>query len=149
MMDNRTGRVLEFRVGDESAGQRLDAFLAARLGELSRMGIASLLSRGACTINDEPARAGRHLASGDTLIIMLDEDTPNSMTAEPLALDIVYEDAHFLVVNKGAGMLVHPTRGVKTGTLANALAYHLNEGRAKADVAPLPLEAGDAAAGYA
>jgi 23S rRNA pseudouridine1911/1915/1917 synthase len=48
------------------------------------------------------------------------------MTPEPLPLDIVFEDEHLLVVSKPAGMLVHPTRGVKTGTLANALAYHLN-----------------------
>jgi len=54
---------------------------------------------------------------------------PNAMTPEPLPLAVVYEDAHVVVVDKPAGMLAHPTRGVKSGTLANALAYHLNRSR--------------------
>lgn len=130
-MDVSAAQVLEFRVGDESGGLRVDEFLAARLAGSSRMRIATLLARGACTVNSTPARAGQRLAIGDRLTIVLDEETPNSMTPGPLPLDIVYEDADFVVVNKAAGMLVHPTRSVKTGTLVNALAYHLNRRRAE------------------
>jgi len=90
------------------------------------MRIAALLEKGKCLVNQTPAAAGYHLASGDVIEVAFDHVTPTSMSPEPIPLEIVHEDAHLLVVVKPAGMLVHPTRGVKTGTLANALAYHLN-----------------------
>ncbi|HEX8558095.1 MAG TPA: RluA family pseudouridine synthase [Pyrinomonadaceae bacterium] len=117
----------QFRVGEESAGLRLDEFLAARLSSLSRMRIAGLLARGGCSVNGEGARAGRKLRAGDAVEVeTAGGDAPNSMTPERSPLEIVHEDEHLLVVVKPAGVLVHPTLGVKTGTLANALAFHLN-----------------------
>ncbi len=117
---------LQFRVEREAAGRRLDEFLAARLGQLSRLRIAGLLAEGACTLNERAARAGERVSFGDTVEIQLDAEAPGAMTPEPVPLEIKYEDEHLLVVVKPAGMLVHPTRGVKSGTLANALVYHLN-----------------------
>ena len=90
------------------------------------MRIARLLAGGACAVNGAAGRAGYRLRRGDTVELARAEDAPGAMTPEPLPLKLVYEDAHLLVVDKPAGMLVHPTRGVKTGTLANGLAYHLN-----------------------
>jgi 23S rRNA pseudouridine1911/1915/1917 synthase len=116
----------QFQVEQAGAGERLDAFLAARLGQLSRLRIASLLSQGACTVNARTARAGQQVRPGDVVELLLDERAPGAMTPEPLPLEINYEDEHLLVVVKPAGMLVHPTRGVKSGTLSNALAYYLN-----------------------
>jgi 23S rRNA pseudouridine1911/1915/1917 synthase len=115
-----------FDVGADAEGRRLDEFLAERLYRLSRMRIAGLVAAGACAINGEASGAGRKLRAGDVVEVSAGDDVPNSMTPEPLPLDIVHEDAHLLVVNKPAGMLAHPTRGVKSGTLANALVYHLN-----------------------
>ena len=109
--------------------QRLDEVLWSRLGWLSRMRIASLLIQGACTVNERETHAGYHVKTGDLVKIMLDEGAPTAMNPEPVPLEIIYEDDHLLVVVKPAGMLVHPTRGVKRGTLANALAYHLNRMR--------------------
>ena len=109
--------------------QRLDVFLASRLGWLSRMRIASLLNQGACTVNERAAHAGHQVRHGDQVKIALLEGSPTAMHPEPVPLEIVYEDDHLLVVVKPAGMIVHPTLGVKTGTLANALAYHLNRMR--------------------
>jgi len=125
-------QTLNFTAGADDAGARLDEFLAARLGALSRMRIASLLAAGACAVNGETARAGLKLGALDAVAVTLDADAsaPGAMTPEAVPLDIAHEDAHLLVVNKPAGMLVHPTRGVKAGTLANALAYHLNQSRA-------------------
>jgi 23S rRNA pseudouridine1911/1915/1917 synthase len=120
---------LHFQIEPEAAGQRLDEFLAARVGQLSRLRIARLLAEGACTVNARAARAGQQVRSGDIVEFVLDESAPGAMTPEALRLEIVYEDEHLLVVVKPAGMLVHPTRGVKTGTLANALTYHLNRSR--------------------
>ena len=116
----------QFRVEADAAGARLDEFLAGRVGSLSRMRIAGLLARGACRVNGETAHAGRRLRAGDVVEVEPQPEAPNSMTPEPSPLEIVYEDEHLIVVVKPSGVLVHPTLGVKRGTLANALAYHLN-----------------------
>ena len=116
----------QFLVGDESAGQRLDDFLAERVETLSRMHIAAMLARGACAVNGEESRAGRRLRAGDSVEVEQPGEVSNSMTPERAPLEVVHEDEHIVVVIKPAGVLVHPTRGVKRGTLANALAYHLN-----------------------
>jgi 23S rRNA pseudouridine1911/1915/1917 synthase len=120
------GENLQFIVGADEAGRRLDDFLAARLVSLSRMRIAGLVERGACAVNDEAARGGRRLCAGDRVEFARTDDGPNAMTPEALPLEIIHEDEHIVVVNKPAGLLVHPTRDVKRGTLANALTHHLN-----------------------
>jgi 23S rRNA pseudouridine1911/1915/1917 synthase len=117
----------EFHIGEEESGQRVDGFLATRFGGLSRMRIASLLSAGACLVNQKAARAGLRLAAGDRIEFALAEGVPTAMDPEPVPLEIIYEDAHIVVIVKPAGLLVHPTRNVKQGTLANALVYHLNK----------------------
>jgi 23S rRNA pseudouridine1911/1915/1917 synthase len=122
-------QVLEFRCDGTTAGERLDLFLVARVGGLSRMRIAQLLEAGACAVNDETGVPGQHLRAGDLISFALDPSARTAMTPEPLPLEIVYEDDELLVVNKPAGLLVHPTRSVKSGTLANALTYHLNRKR--------------------
>jgi 23S rRNA pseudouridine1911/1915/1917 synthase len=116
---------LQFHINERSA-PRLDEFLASQLGWLSRMRIANLLAQGACAVNDRAAHAGYRVRAGDVVRITLDDDTRTAMRPEAAPLEVVYEDDHLLVVVKAAGMLVHPTRNVKTGTLANALVYHLN-----------------------
>lgn len=115
-----------FQVGEESAGQRLDDFLAERVAALSRMHIAGLLARGECSVNGAEARAGRRLRAGDAVELSDAPEVSNSMTPERAPLEVVHEDEHVIVVVKPSGQLVHPTRGVKSGTLANALSYHLN-----------------------
>jgi 23S rRNA pseudouridine1911/1915/1917 synthase len=117
-----------FRVEDAWAGRRLDEFLAERLHGLSRMHIARLLARGACRVGGAAAHAGRRLSADELVEVESGGPVPNSMTPEPMPLEVVYEDGHVIVVVKPSGVLVHPTLGVKRGTLANALAYHLNRG---------------------
>jgi 23S rRNA pseudouridine1911/1915/1917 synthase len=119
-------QTLQFLIDGEAAGQRLDQFLASQLGGLSRMRIANLIAEGACLVNGRAARPGFHLEPLDLIEITLGEGPPTSMDPEPIPLEIIYDDSHLLVVVKPSGMLVHPTRSVKRGTLANALAYHLN-----------------------
>jgi 23S rRNA pseudouridine1911/1915/1917 synthase len=118
--------VWQFRCEAEAAGERVDHFLAARVGRLSRLRLARLLRAGAGRVNGATARAGQLLRAGDLVELEAADDAPGAMTPEPLPLTVVYEDDELLVVDKPAGLLVHPTRGVKTGTLANALTYHLN-----------------------
>jgi 23S rRNA pseudouridine1911/1915/1917 synthase len=119
-------RPATFSVEAAAAGLRLDEFLAGRLAELSRMRIASMVARGGCVVNGGPAHAGLRLRAGDVVEVEARGGAPNSMTPEAAPLEIVHEDEHLIVVVKPAGVLVHPTLGVKSGTLANALAYHLN-----------------------
>ncbi len=122
-----------FLVDGESSGVRLDDFLAARLPSLSRMRIRTLVGRGECSVNGAAAQSGRKLAEGDAVELAPFEEAPNAMTPEPLPLEIVHEDEHVVVVVKPEGMLAHPTRGVKRGTLANALSHHLNRARAEGE----------------
>jgi 23S rRNA pseudouridine1911/1915/1917 synthase len=134
----------QFRVEDVWAGRRLDEFLAERVPGLSRMHIAGLLARGASRVGGEAAHAGRRLCADELVEVESEGSVPNSMTPEPVPLEVVYEDEHLVVVVKPAGMLVHPTLGVKRGTLANALAYHLNRellDESRVDENPIPFNA--------
>jgi 23S rRNA-/tRNA-specific pseudouridylate synthase len=120
------GHSFEFRIALEDTGRRLDEFLASRFGSLSRMRIANLIAAGSCLINHIAPVAGHRIADGDLVEISFDEGAPGVMIPEPIPLEILYEDEHLVIVVKPAGTLVHPTRSVKSGTLANALVYHLN-----------------------
>ena len=124
-------QLLQFHIAAAEADQRLDRFLATRLGGLSRMRINSLLLQDACTVNQETAQPGYHLQSGDLVEITIDAAEQSAMTPEAIPLDVIYEDAYLLVINKPAGMLVHPTLSEKRGTLMNALSYHLNRAGVK------------------
>jgi 23S rRNA pseudouridine1911/1915/1917 synthase len=116
----------QFRITEEDAGKRLDEFLASRFGQLSRMRLANMVSAGACQINQSAAQRGWRIEAGDLVEIALDDASPTAMEPDDLPLEIAYEDDHLIVIVKPAGMLVHPTRNVKRGTLVNALAYHFN-----------------------
>ena len=80
-------------------------------------------------MNGAVGRAGYRILTGDSVEVSFDDGAPTAMSPEPIPLEIIHEDEHLIVVVKPAGMLVHPTMSVKTGTLANALAYHLNRSR--------------------
>lgn len=119
-------RAYQFRVEQADAQLRLDEFLAARFGGLSRMRIANLIEAGACTVNGLNGRAGYRIVADDAIEFSFDDDALTSMFPESIPLEVVHEDDHLIVVVKPTGMLVHPTMSVKSGTLANALAYYLN-----------------------
>lgn len=115
-----------FDVEMADAGKRLDEFLHARIGQVSRMYLTRLIAGGACAVNGTIMPAGHHLKTGDAVGITLDAEAPTAMTPAAILLDILYEDDALIVVVKPHGMLVHPTRSVKSDTLLNALAYHFN-----------------------
>jgi len=120
---------LRIQIDERDAGSRVDEFCASRFGNLSRMRIANLIEAGACLVNGDVGRAGYRLAAGDLVEAAFDDGAPTSMSPENIPLEIVFEDDQIVVVVKPTGMLVHPTKSVKSGTLANALAYHLNRSR--------------------
>jgi 23S rRNA pseudouridine1911/1915/1917 synthase len=112
---------------DDPAGERLDAWIAGRLPELSRTRVAALLEAGAILLNGRPARKSLRPAPGDTIEIELPEPEPSDIAPEAIPLEILHEDADLLVVNKPAGLVVHPAPGHRGGTLVNALLHHIQD----------------------
>ncbi len=113
-------------IGPESHKKRLDEFLFGRFGALSKMYLRHIVNEEKCEVNGRNENVGHRLRENDFLEIELDLTRETSMQPQEMALDIVYEDADLVVVNKAAGMLVHPTNRDKNGTLLNGLSYFLN-----------------------
>jgi 23S rRNA pseudouridine1911/1915/1917 synthase len=124
-------QTLTFQISAAHDKHRLDRFLYDQIGAVSRMFLRDLIEQEFCTVNGESKPRGYHLQENDSIEITFDADAATAMTPENIRLEIVFEDDEILIVNKSAGMLVHPTKHVKTGTLANALAFHLNGNQAK------------------
>ena len=104
-------------------GKRLDAFLAAQF-DISRSTAERLLSLGLVTVLGGKAEKNYRLVGGEQITLTLPDPTPAEAVAEEIPLDIVYEDEDIVVVNKKAGMVVHPAAGNENGTLVNALLHH-------------------------
>lgn len=104
---------------------RTDKVLVALLPEYSRSQIQHWLKSGVVTVEGEAVRASRKVVSGETLVITIPEPKELDLLPEDLPLEIIYEDDDLAVVNKGQGMVVHPSAGHPNGTLVNALLYHL------------------------
>jgi 23S rRNA pseudouridine1911/1915/1917 synthase len=113
-------------VEEEGDGNRLDVWLAPRL-ELSRTRVAQLVDEGSVLLNGEVPRKSETLAGGDRIEVEVPPPRPSEVLPEDLPLDVVFEDPHLLVVNKAAGMVVHPAPGHPTGTLVNALLHHVKD----------------------
>jgi 23S rRNA pseudouridine1911/1915/1917 synthase len=113
-------------VSVEAAGARLDSFLASHLSQISRTRIQRAIEDGDVLVNQHVAKSSYRLRARDQIEIDLPEPPPVELIAEPIPLNVVYEDDDLTVVDKPAGMVVHPGAGVESGTLANALVYHFN-----------------------
>jgi len=113
-------------VSPEAVGLRLDSFLASHLEEISRTRVQRAIVDGDVLINERVAKPSYRLRDGDQIEIDLPEPPSVKLVPEAIPLNIVYEDADLIVVNKPAGMVVHPGAGVEAGTLANALVFHFN-----------------------
>jgi 23S rRNA pseudouridine1911/1915/1917 synthase len=106
---------------------RLDAFLAARLPTLSRSRIAQLLAAGRITLNGRVPRKSERPLAGDVILVEPPEPEPAGLEAEAIPLRIVYQDETLAVIDKPAGLVVHPAPGHRSGTLVNALLHHLTD----------------------
>lgn len=111
----------------ESAGQRLDVFLSEQVETLSRSAAQKLLENGCVTLNGKPLRKQDKTVAGAVYDVVLPEVKEVAIEAEDLPLEIVYEDADVLVINKPKGVVVHPAPGHHSGTLVNALMYHCKD----------------------
>jgi len=112
--------------GPDDAGQRLDQWLAAALGgDFSRSRLQALIRQGAVTVGGKVVtEPKRRMVAGDDVAIALPEPEPAEPEGEDIPLDVLYEDDALIVVNKPAGLVVHPSAGNWTGTLVNALIHH-------------------------
>ncbi len=121
-----------FIVAPEEAGTRLDRYLAERAeivaAHVSRTRVKALLECGAASLNGHPARdASARLGEGDRVELVVPEPEPAAPQGEDIPLEVVFEDEHLLVVDKPAGLVVHPAPGHESGTLVNALIAHCGD----------------------
>ena len=114
----------EFVVEQETAGQRIDRFLSGEDTGLSRSALQALVADGHVQCNGKTVAKSLKLKAGDTVLLEIPDAKPIEAVPQEIPLDIVYEDAHLLVVNKPKGMVVHPAPGHPDGTLVNALLWH-------------------------
>lgn len=112
------------RASEESKNQRLDAFLASSLDGLTRSQATRLIESGEVAVNGRAVGKSYKLAGGEDIAVTLPEPEPVEAVPQDIPLDVVYEDADVIVVNKPSGMVVHPAPGHPDGTLVNALLYH-------------------------
>ena len=127
---------LTFRIGPDDVGVRLDAFLASHIEGWSRARLQRLIESEDVLVNHKVSKPSYKLRAHDELEVELISPATTSFTPEAIPIEIVYEDDTFVVVNKPAGMVVHPAAGIHSGTLANALAYHFQQLPNAASVRP-------------
>jgi len=109
---------------ENNPGERIDAFLAARLADLSRSRIQTLIREQFIQINGHPAKPRDSVKLGDRISIVIPEAVPLDNAPQDLPLDILFEDDDLIVLNKASGMVVHPAPGNHDGTMVNALLHH-------------------------
>jgi 23S rRNA pseudouridine1911/1915/1917 synthase len=118
---------LAFEVSEAEAGERLDAFLASRVEGVSRTTLKRSVEDGDVLVEGRAAKPSYKVRAGERVEVELPAPPTTELAPEDIPLDIVHEDEDVIVVNKPAGMVVHPAAGIQRGTLANALAFHFRQ----------------------
>lgn len=117
---------MTYTVKKEDSGKRLDSYLS-EAADLSRSAAAKLIESGAATVNGKASEKKYSVKENDEIELVLPEAEEYEALPENIPLDVVYEDADIIVINKPSGMVVHPAPGNYTGTLVNALLYHCKD----------------------
>jgi 23S rRNA pseudouridine1911/1915/1917 synthase len=108
----------------DKPGERLDKYVCQQHPELSRSHVQKLIAEGYITVNDQKGKPGLRLSKGDRLKLVIPPAPPSRLVPEAMPLNIIYEDADLLVVDKPAGLTVHPAPGHPSHTLVNAILSH-------------------------
>jgi 23S rRNA pseudouridine1911/1915/1917 synthase len=116
-----------FRFEYGRAPARLDLFLAECLPELTRSQVKRLIDEGRVLLNGNPTKTGFRLKGGENLTVRFPPPVPAEAVPEEIPLNVLYEDRHLIVIDKPAGMVVHPAAGHQGGTLVNALLHHCRD----------------------
>ena len=125
--DDALAEVRRVTVGADQAGTRLDVVLPLLVPELSRSRAAALLAAGHVRVNGSGPRKSDRVSAGDVIDVVLPAPVPSPLDPEAIPLAIIYQDADLLVVDKPAGLVVHPAPGHAAGTLVNALLHHVHD----------------------
>ncbi len=118
----------EFIVTAGESPKRLDHFLASREPYYSRSALQRLIEDGHITVDEQVVKPSRKVKPGDRILLVVPRPEPLDIQPEPIPLHILHEDEALLVLNKPAGLVVHPAPGHWTGTMVNALLYHMQSG---------------------
>jgi 23S rRNA pseudouridine1911/1915/1917 synthase len=116
-----------FQIAAPEVGLRLDAYLASQVEGWSRARLQRLIDSEDVLVNGKPSKSSYKLRAKDEVEVELTALPTTSFVPEPIPIEIVYEDETLVVVNKPAGLVVHPAAGIQSGTLANALSYHFQQ----------------------
>lgn len=122
--DDDEPRREEFVVGPTEEGQRLDRTLATLLPDLSRSYVQALIENGYVTVAERTRKASYRLRAGEPIVVLVPPPAPIEPVPEAIPLTVVYEDSDALVIDKPAGMVVHPAPGHERGTIVNAVLAH-------------------------
>ena len=114
-------------VPEEASGLRLDHFLSGRHEELSRSRIQALIEEGLVLVGGKRVKPSRRLKVGESISLEIPDPVPAEPQPEELPLSILHEDSDLVVVDKAPGMVVHPAAGVDSGTLVNAILFHVRD----------------------
>lgn len=118
---------IQMKIDGDHAGQRLDVFLACSVQGISRSRAKALVNEGFVLVNGMQAKVSRILSEGDLINVSVPMPSVPSAVPQKLPLEIIYEDSDIIVINKPAGMVVHPAAGHERDTLVNALLYHCKD----------------------
>jgi len=121
---NAADRYLDCRAEAHAAGMRLDRWLAERLPDISRTRLQALVQEGRVSVDGARRKASYRLREGERVFVTVPPSPRATLVPEPMELAVVFEDEHVLVVDKPAGMTVHPGAGRSSGTLVHALLSH-------------------------
>ncbi len=114
-------------ITDEQVGERIDRFLQTSCSDMSRAKIQKMIQDGFVTVNQAVVKSNYKVRLGDCIVFDIPAPTEVNIEAENIPLNILYEDADMIVINKARGMVVHPAPGNYEGTLVNALLYHCED----------------------
>lgn len=120
--------IIEIKVEEKDKGKRLDAFLSEFFEDATRSYIQKLIDNENISIdNKSKTKSGNKLKGKEIIIVKIPEDEVLEILPENIPIDIVYEDKDMVIINKDPGVIVHPAQGYYTGTLVNAVLYHIKD----------------------
>ncbi len=123
-VQSEEAKPVTLRIRRRLPGRRLDKYLHGRFPRMSRTLIQRLIKQGSITVNGRPTKSSYEPDGGDRVDLVIPAPEPYDLIPEDIPLDIIYEDDYLLAINKQKGIIVHPSKGTQTGTIANGLAYY-------------------------
>lgn len=126
-LEDEGGQRLTLRVGKSIKQRRLDKYLQQRFSQFSRTTVQRLIREQGVSVNDHEAKPSTRLNPDDRIELIVPPPRSQEIIAEPIPLDVIYEDEHIIIINKQADLIVHPARGNTHGTLVNALVYYAQQ----------------------